>query len=106
MTDKPLQVRNSTAEFLIFTAQAGDQGIEVRYEDGTVWLTQKMLAEFFRISVPTVSEHLKNIFESNELEKESVVRKFRTTAADGKGYNTRFYSLDAIISVGNRLRAA
>ncbi|NCC23378.1 MAG: cell filamentation protein Fic [Alphaproteobacteria bacterium] len=105
MTDKLLQIRNSTAEFLIFTAQAGEQGIEVRFEGGTVWLTQKMLAELFQIGVPTVSEHLKNIFESNELEKESVVRKFRTTAADGKGYNTQFYSLDAIISVGYRVNS-
>ena len=79
MTDKPLQIRNSTAEFLVFTAQAGDQGIEVRYADETVWLTQKMMAELFQISVPTISEHLKNIFASSELEKDAVVRKFRTT---------------------------
>nr|WP_300971389.1 RhuM family protein [Thiocapsa sp.] len=105
MTDKPLQIRNSTAEFLIFTAQAGEQGIEVRFEDETVWLTQKMMAELFGVDVRTVSEHLGNIFASNELQQASVVRKFRSTAADGKRYNTQFYSLDAIISVGYRVNS-
>jgi hypothetical protein len=95
MTDTPLQIRNSTAEFLIFTAQAGEQGIEVRFEDETVWLTQKMMAELFQISVPTINEHLKNIFGSAELDKDSVVRKFRTTAADGKRYKTQTNNLDA-----------
>jgi hypothetical protein len=84
MTDKPFQIRNSTAEFLIFTAQAGNQGIEVRFEDDTVWLTQKMMGELFQVSVPAISQHLKNVFESEELERDSVVKKFLTTAADGK----------------------
>jgi hypothetical protein len=104
MTDKPLQIRNSTAEFLIFTAQAGEQGIEVRCEGETVWLTQKMMAELFEISVPAISQHLKNIFASKELENSSVIKNFLTTAADGKRYNTQFYSLDAIISVGYRVQ--
>ena len=63
------QIRSSTAEFLIFMAQAGDQGIEVRFEDETVWLTHKMMAELFQISVPAISQHIKNILESNELER-------------------------------------
>jgi hypothetical protein len=96
-------IRNSTAEFLIFTAQSGEQSIEVRYENETIWLTQKLMAELFDVTVPTINEHLKNIFAGGELVQEAVIRKFRTTAADGKQYNTNFYSLDAIISVGYRV---
>ncbi|KRC01226.1 cell filamentation protein Fic [Hydrogenophaga sp. Root209] len=98
-------IRNSTAEFLIFTGQAGEQSIEARYEDETVWLTQKLMAELFAVSVPTVNEHLKNIFASGELPEDSVIRKFRTTAADGKSYATNHYHLDAIISVGYRVNS-
>jgi hypothetical protein len=100
-----LTIRNSTAEFLIFTNQAGENGIAVRYEEGTIWLTQKLIAELFDVSIPTVNEHLKNIFDSNELQPDSVIRKFRTTAADGKNYDTNFYNLDAIISVGYRVNS-
>jgi hypothetical protein len=98
-------IRNSTAEFLIFTGQAGEQSIEARYEDESVWLTQKLMAELFAVDVRTVSEHLKNIFASGELGEEAVVRKFRNTAADGKTYLTQFYNLDAIISVGYRVNS-
>jgi hypothetical protein len=104
-TSQSLQIRNSTAEFLIFTAQAGEGSIEVRVEDETVWLTQKLMAKLFGVDVRTVSEHLQNIFKNNELEEDSVIRKFRTTAADGKQYNTQFYNLDAIISVGYRVNS-
>lgn len=100
-----LTIRNSTAEFLIFTQQAGEPGISVRYEEGTIWLTQKLLAELFGVSVPTVNEHLANIFQSGELAPDSVIRKFRTTAADGKNYQTQHYNLDAIISVGYRVNS-
>ena len=103
--DKKLQIRNSTAEFLIFTTQSGADGIEVRYEDETIWLTQKLMAALFDVTVPTVNEHLKNIFASEELQQDSVIRKFRTTAADGKNYNTNFYNIDAIISVGYRVNS-
>ena len=105
MTDKKLQIRNSTAEFLIFTAQAGDESIEVRFENETIWLTQKLMAALFDVTVPTINEHLKKYFSSGELEQDSVIRKFRTTAADGKQYNTNFYNLDAIISVGYRVNS-
>ena len=100
-----LQIRNSTAEFLIFTAQSGQEGIEVRYEDETIWLTQKLMAELFDVNVRTISEHLKNIFQTSELQEDSVVRKFRNTASDGKQYLTQFYNLDAIISVGYRVNS-
>ncbi|MDT8247283.1 virulence RhuM family protein [Alcaligenes nematophilus] len=98
-------IRNSTAEFLIFTGQAGEQSIEARYEDETLWLSQKLMAELFGVDVRTISEHLKNIFASQELAAEAVIRKFRITASDGKNYQTQFYNLDAIISVGYRVNS-
>ncbi len=100
-----LNIRNSTAEFLIFTHQAAKDGIAVRYEENTIWLTQKLMAELFDVDKRTISEHLQNIFKSNELQENSVVRNFRTTAADGKNYDTNFYNLDAIISVGYRINS-
>ncbi len=100
-----LQIRNSTAEFLVFTNQDGRNSIEVRVEDETVWLTQKLIATLFDVNVRTISEHLQNIFDSNELDNNSVIRKFRTTASDGKKYNTQFYNLGAIISVGYRVNS-
>src|SRR3990170_4437503 len=106
MSDKKrIQIRNSTAEFLMFTSSAGENGIEVRIEDETVWLTQKLIAELFDVDVRTISEHLNNIFNNLELDKESVIRKFRNTATDGKQYLTNFYNLDAIISVGYRVNS-
>ena len=88
-----LQIRNSTAEFLIFTNQDNKDSIEVRIEDETIWLTQKLIATLFEVNVRTISEHLQNIFNSNELEKDSVIRNFRTTASDGKTYKTKHYKL-------------
>lgn len=102
---KHLQIRNSTAEFLVFTSQAGEKGIEVRVEDETVWLTQKLIGELFGVDVRTVSEHLQNIFSSEELTEAAVIRKFRNTASDGKSYLTAFYNLDAIIAVGFRVNS-
>jgi len=99
------RIRNSTAEFLIFTSQAGEGSIEVRVEDDTVWLTQKLIAELFGVDVRTVSEHLRNIFKDGELQEGSVIRKFRNTASDGKKYLTQFYNLDSIISVGYRVNS-
>ena len=98
-------IRNSTTEFLIFTSQSSDQSIEARYEDETIWLSQKLMAQLFDVSVPTINEHLKNIFKNNELEEKSVIRNFLITAADGKNYNTKYYNLDAIISVGYRVNS-
>ena len=98
-------IRNSTAEFLIFTGQAGEQSIEARYEDETIWLSQKLMAELFGVSIPTINEHLKNIFADGELAPDSVIRKFRITASDGKTYTAKHYNLDAIISVGYRVNS-
>ena len=103
---KKIQIRNSTAEFLVFTTQAGEKGIEVRVEDETVWLTQKLIGVLFDVDVRTVSEHLQNIFNSGELTESAVIRKFRNTASDGKSYLTAFYNLDAIIAVGFRVNSA
>jgi hypothetical protein len=100
-----LTIRNSTTEFLIFTNQAGENGLTVRYEDNTIWLTQKLMAELFDVSIPTINEHLKNIFDSKELNQNSVIRKFRITANDGKSYDTNFYNLDVIISIGYRVNS-
>ncbi len=105
-TGKKIQIRNSTAEFLIFTGQEGAGGIEVRVADDTVWLTQKLLAELFDKGRSTITEHLQNIFATGELLEAAVCRDFRQTAEDGKDYNTRFYNLDAIIAVGFRVNSA
>jgi len=98
-------IRNSTAEFLIFTAQDDGSSIEARYEDETIWLTQRLMAELFDVDVRTISEHLGNVFSSGELERDSVIRKFRITASDGKRYAVQHYNLDAIISVGYRVNS-
>ena len=103
--EKKVQIRNSTAEFLVFTTQAGENGIEVRVEEETVWLTQKLISVLFDKGRSTITEHLKNIFDTGELEEKSVCRDFRHTAEDGKDYTTRFYNLDAIIAVGFRVNS-
>ena len=101
-----LQIRNSTAEFLIFTRQAGEDGIEVRVAEETVWLTQKLISVLFDKGRSTITEHLKKIFETGELDEKAVCRDFRHTAEDSKDYTTRFYNLDAIIAVGFRVNSA
>ena len=101
-------IRNSTAEFLIFTGQSGEQSIEARYEDESIWLTQKLMAELFGVDVRTISEHLANIYTSQELMREATIRKFRTVQREGSRNVTRtieHYSLDAIISVGYRVNS-
>lgn len=106
--DKRHLIRNSTAEFLIFTAQAGEDAIEVRYADETIWLTQKLMAALFDVDVRTVSEHLGNIYEQGELAREGTIRKFRTVQTEGSREVARdldYYNLDAIISVGYRVNS-
>lgn len=98
-------IRNSTAEFLIFTSQSGEDSIEVKVFEESVWLTQAMIAELFDKGRSTITEHLRNIFESEELDEKSACREFRHTANDGKNYNTKYYNLDAIISVGYRVNS-
>jgi hypothetical protein len=101
-------IRNSTAEFLIFTTQAGEQSIEARYEDETIWLSQKLMAQLFDVGVNTINYHLKEVFESGEIQPEATIRKFRIVQMEGKREVTRqidFYNLDAIISVGYRVNS-
>lgn len=102
---KNIEIRNSTAEFLIFMLEGKEDGIQVMYKDETIWATQKAIAQLFDIDRTVVSKHLKNIFESSELLQDSVCVKFAHTAEDGKTYNTQFYNLDAIISVGYRVNS-
>ncbi len=83
MDDNSRLIRNSTAEFLIFTGQAGEQSIEARYEEGTVWLSQKLMAELFTVDVRTINEHLKNIYKSQDLARESTIRNFRIVQREG-----------------------
>ena len=104
-SSKKLIIRNSTAEFLIFTIQEGKNQIEVRYENGTIWLTQKLISELFSVDRSVITKHLQNIFNERELDKDSVCANFAHTASDGKKYNTLFYNLDAIISVGYRVNS-
>ena len=99
------EIRNSTAEFLIFQAETREQGVEVMYADETIWCTQKAMATLFDVNIPAISKHLKNIFGSGELKEDSVVSKMEITASDGKHYQTLFYSLDAIIAVGYRVNS-
>ena len=93
------------SDVVIYQADDGHAGLQVQLDQDTVWLTQRQMAELFDKDVRTVNEHLKNIFKEGELEESSVVRKFRTTAADRKSYNTGHYNLDVIISVGYRVKS-
>ena len=92
-------------EILFYSGPEGAMRLEVLFEEESFWLTQKRMAELFEVDVRTVNEHLKNIFKTGELEEDSVIRKFRITAADGKSYLTGFYDLDAIIAVGYRVNS-
>jgi len=105
MEKERLPQKNTTTQFLIFTAETGNPQIEVRIEDEMVWLTQKLMAELFDVDVRTINEHLQNIFESKELQEDSVIRNFRITAADGKTYDTMHYNLDVVIAVGYRVNS-
>lgn len=103
MEDQSLTPRQS--EFLLYTSQNGDIRVDVLLNNETVWLTQKGMQELFEKAKSTISEHITSIFQEGELEENQVVRKFRTTAADGKKYDTAFYNLDVIISVGYRVKS-
>ena len=95
-------IRSSAAEYLTFVAATGDgaESMEMRYEDENIWLTQKMMAALYDVSVSAINQHLKTIFEDGELDKEAVIKKYLITASDGKQYNTNHYNLQAIIAVG------
>lgn len=97
--------RSSSAEYLTFVAATGEDGVEVRYEDENIWLSQKMMGTLYNVETHTINYHLKKIFSDNELEEVSVIRDFRITAKDGKKYHTKHYNLSAIIAVGYKVNS-
>ena len=103
---KEITMEEKLGEILIYQTENGLTDIEVKMQDETVWLTQQQLVELYQSSKSNVSEHIKHIFEEGELDEEAVVRKFRTTASDGKKYNTTYYNLDMIISLGYRIKSS
>lgn len=100
-------IRSSAAEYLTYVASIGgeESSVEMRYEDENIWLTQKMMATLYDVEVNTINYHIKKIFSDSELEENSVIRKFRITANDGKAYNTNHYSLEMIIAVGFKVNS-
>ena len=104
---KDISIRSSAAEYLTFVAATGDDknSVEVRYEDENIWITQKMLAVLYEVDVRTINYHIKKIFEDSELTEDSVIRKFRITAEDGKSYDTMHYNLQMIIAVGFKVNS-
>jgi hypothetical protein len=105
---KKLRIRNSTAEFLVFTSNAGEKGIEVRVEEETVWLSQKLMAALFEVTVPTINEHLANLYAQGEISEPATIRNFRKVQKEGEREVARdvaFYNLDAIIAVGFRVNS-
>ena len=100
-----LQIRNSTVDFLVFTKDAQEDGIEVRVQDQDVWLTQKAIGQLFDVDRSVVTKHLKNVYESGELAEDSTCAKFAQVADNGRTYQYKFYSLSAIIAVGYRINS-
>ena len=102
-----ITIHSSAAEYLTFIAATGEneQSIEMRYQDENIWLTQKMMASLYDITVSAVNQHLKRIFDDGELSAGSVIKKYLITAADGKSYNTNHYNLQAIIAVGFKVNS-
>ena len=100
-----LTIRSSAAEYLTFVAASGEGGVEVVYADENIWLTQKMMGVLYDVETNTINYHLKKVFADRELEEDSVIRKFRITAADGKSYHTQHYHLSAIIAVGYKVNS-
>jgi hypothetical protein len=96
---------NNSSDIILYSSPDGNVRVEVIYSGETFWLTQKRMAELFGVEIPAISKHLKNIFETGELQESSVISKMETTAADGKNYVTAFYNLDAIIAVGYRVNS-
>lgn len=103
-----LTIRSSTVEFLIFQKQTHTDGIEVRYQDGTLWLTQKMMSELFDVSVPAINQHLKKVYADGELEDRATIKKYLIVQTKGSRRVERsveHYNLDAVISVGYRVNS-
>lgn len=111
MSDKPLSLQDQSTEFLLYTAPSGDVKVEVLLNNETLWLTQKRMSELFAVGVPAISKHLKNIFESGELDEKVVVSFLENTTAHGaiagktQKTTTKYYNLDAVISVGYRVNS-
>ena len=109
MTDaKKATIRNSTAEFLIFSGQKGENSIEVRIAEETVWLSQKFMGELFAVTASTINEHLKNLYSQGEISQQATIRNFRIVQKEGSRQVTRnveFYNLDTIIAVGFRVNS-
>jgi hypothetical protein len=103
--NKQITKQNTFTEFLLYTTPNGKVKVEIFLRDENLWLTQKRMADLFGVGIPAVNKHLKNIFESGELQEDSVISILETTAEDGKKYSTNFYNLDAIISVGYRVNS-
>lgn len=98
-----ITIRSSAAEYLTFITATGDSQVEAMYFEENVWLTQKMMGVLYDVESNTITYHLQKAFKDGELDEDSVTRKFRVTAADGKNYNTKHYNLKAIIAVGNKV---
>ena len=98
-------IRNSTVDFLVFTKDAGEDSVEVRVQDGDVWLTQKAMAQLFDVGRTAITKHLKTVFADGELDQNSVCAKMAQTADDGKNYQYKFYALAAIIAVGYKVNS-
>jgi len=103
--ENKLTIRSSAAEYLTFITASGESGVDAIYDDANVWITQKMMATLYDVTVPTINEHLRTIFSDDELEKTAVIRNFRITATDGKNYNTKHYNLKATIAVGYKVNS-
>lgn len=108
MKKNQITIRSNAAEYLTYVANSGNagDGVEIRYEDENIWLTQKTLAQLYDVEVNTINYHIKKIFEDSELDENSVIRNFRITGSDGKNYNTKHYSLQMIIAVGFKVNSA
>lgn len=106
-TKNEVTIRSSAAEYLTYVASVGgeESSVEMRYEDENIWLMQKMMATLYDVDVRTINYHIKKIFSDSELQEDSVIRKFRITAGDGKTYNMNHYSLEMIIAVGFKVNS-
>ena len=102
---KTLQIRNSTIDFLTFTRQSGEEGVEVRVQDNDVWLTQASIAKLFGVDRTVITTHLKSVFEDGEIEENSTCAKFAQVADNGKTYNYKFYGLKAVIAVSYKVNS-
>ena len=100
------QAQEESANMLVFSAEDGKVRIETRLQNGTVWLSQKQMAQLFNVSIPNITQHLKNVFKDKELQEDAVIKEYLITASDGKHYKTQLYNLEAIIHVGYRVRSS